>query len=189
MSSGFKISIAGIARAALAIALCLIPVTACSRSARPGGADISLAAVAIALVQGVQRGIGESKSMEAVWISNEKQWNSLIASIPAEALEIPPQPAAVPPDIDFTKYGVLLARMGEKPNGGYRLTLAADKAGIENREAQIPVRWSEPEPGFFYTQAITYPHLVIKVEKGAFGSIAVIDQNGHVKFRLSIPAE
>ena len=145
MSSSFQFSIAGIVRAYLALMLCLIPAAACSRSARPAGADISSAAVALILVQGVQRGIGESKSMEAVWISDEKRWNNLIASIPSEFLGIQPAPSAGP-DIDFTKYGVLLIRMGEKPNGGYRLTLTADEAKIENREARIPTRWSEPEP-------------------------------------------
>jgi len=123
--------------------------------------------------------------MDAVWISSEKQWNDLHASVPAEMLEILP-PSAVGPDIDFTKYGVLLIRMGEKPNGGYRLTLTADEASIENREARIPVRLSEPEEGFFYTQAIVYPHLVIKMEKGSFDGIAVVDQNGSVILRLSI---
>ena len=93
---------------------------------------------------------------------------------------------ATGPEIDFAKYGVLLIRMGEKPNGGYGLTLTADEANIENREVRIPVRLREPEEGFFYTQAIIYPHLVIKMEKGAFDSIAVVDQNGSVKLRLSI---
>ena len=184
MTSVFKVTAAGIVRFCLAIVLCLIPVAACSRSARPG-VDASLATVALVLLPGVQRGIGESKSMEAIWISDERQWNNLVKSIPADRLEIPPPPAAVP-DVDFTKYGVLLIRMGEKPNGGYRLALTADEARIENREALIQVRWSEPEPGFMYTQAIVYPQLVIKMEKGAFDSIAVVDQNGTVRLRLSV---
>ena len=184
MLSVFNVSIAGIARASLALFLCALPVAACSRSARPG-ADVSSASVSLTLINGVQRGIGISQSMEAVWISDEEQWNNLIASIPAGRFEIMPQPVAGP-DIDFTKYGVLLIRLGEKPNGGYGLTLTADEAAIENREARIPVRLSEPEPGYMYTQAIVYPHLVIKMEKVAFDGIAVIDQNGSVKLRLSI---
>ncbi|MCL2878275.1 MAG: protease complex subunit PrcB family protein, partial [Acidobacteria bacterium] len=95
------------------------------------------------------------------------------------------QPVAVP-DVDFTKYGVLLIRLGEKPNGGYGLKLTADAARIENREAQIPVHLSEPEPGFLYTQAIIYPHLAIIIEKGSFDSIAVVDQNGIVILRLPV---
>jgi hypothetical protein len=183
----FKVSAAGIVRVCLAVALCLFSAAACSRSARPGIESASLASVALILLHGVQSGIGvgASKSMEAVWISNEKQWNDLLASVPSDMLEILPQTAAGP-DVDFTKYGILLIRLGEKPNGGYGLTLTSDEAKIENREARIPVRLSEPEPGFFYTQAIVYPHLVIKMEKGAFDSIAVVDQRGSIKLRLPV---
>jgi hypothetical protein len=184
MLSVFNVSIAGIAKALLALFLCVLPVAACSLSAKTG-TDVSRASVALTLLHGVQRGIGESQSMEAIWISDEEQWNNLIASIPAESLEIMPEPVPAP-DIDFTKYGVLLIRLGEKPNGGYGLTLTADKAAIKNREARIPVRLSEPEEGYMYTQAIVYPHLIIKMEKGAFDGIAVIDQNGSVKLRLSV---
>ena len=185
MPSIFKGYSVVIIKVCLAIALFLIPVASCSRSARPGAESLSLASVALVLLHGTQRGIGFSMSMEAKWISSKKQWDDLLASIPAEALEILPQPAAGP-DVDFTKYGVLLIRIGEKPNGGYRLTLTAEEARIENREALIPVHLSEPEPDGFYTQALVYPHLVIKMEKGAFDGIAVVDQNGSVKLRLSI---
>ena len=186
MSSFFKVFNTEIAGICLAFALCLLSVAACGRSARPAAAEpVSLASAALILLPGVQRGIGVSKSMDAIWISNEKQWHDFLASIPAGNLEILPQP--IPdPEVDFTKYGVLLIRLGEKPNGGYRLALAADKAGIENREAKIQVLISEPEPDGIYTQAIVYPHLVIEMEKWDFDSIAVIDQNGEVKLRLSI---
>jgi hypothetical protein len=186
MHSVFKVSPAGLVGGFLALAavMCLILPAACGRSARPGVDSASPASVSLILISGVQRGIGESKSAEAVWISDEKQWNRLISSIPVETLGIPPQSAGAA-DIDFTKYGVLLIRMGEKPNGGYRLTLTADTASVENREARIPVRWSEPEPEYMYTQAIVYPYIVVKMEKGAFDNIAVVDQKGLVGLRVS----
>ena len=186
MSSFFKVSINGVVRMCLAAAICLAPLATCIRSAKPSAEPLSLASVALILISGVQRGIGESESEEVVWVSDEKQWNSLISSIPAESLEILPEPAD-DPDIDFSKYGVLVIRMGQKPNGGYRLELTADKARIENREAQIQVRWGEPEPDFMYTLAIVHPYLVVKMEKGAFDSIAVIDQNGLVRLRARTP--
>ena len=186
MSSFLKVFNTGIAGICLAAALCLLSVAACSRSARPAAAEpVSLASAALILLPGVQRGIGVSKSMDATWISSEKQWRDLLTSIPTIHLEILPQP--VPdPEVDFTKYGVLLIRLGEKPNGGYRLALANNEAVIENREAKIQVVISEPAPDGIYTQAIVYPHLVIEIEKGNFDRIAVIDQDGTVKLRLSI---
>jgi len=186
MSTIFKVFITVTPGICLAAALCLLSVAACRHSARPGGTKPEpLASVALILLPDVQRGIGVSKYMEAIWISNEKQWHDILASIPEEHLEILPQP--VPdPEVDFKKYGVLLIRLGEKPNSGYRLALAADKAEIKKREAKIQVLISEPEPDGIYMQAIVYPHLVIKIGKGDFDNIAVIDQNGEVKLRLSI---
>ena len=178
-----KISGVGVVGTCLAITLCLFSAAACGRTVRTG---VESASVALILLNDVQQDIGMSNSMEAIWISSEKQWRDIIAAIPKiELMEIPTQPVVVP-DVDFARYGVLLIRIGEKPNGGYGLTLTADEATIENREARIPVRLSEPEPGFLYTQAIVYPHLVIKMEKGAFDGIAVVDQNGSVKMRLSV---
>ena len=185
MSSAFKNSINGFLKVGPVVILCLLAFTTCSRSARPGAEPASLASVALILISSDQWGFGESKSEEAIWVSDEKQWNSLTSSIPAESLEIMPRPAERP-DIDFTKYGVLVIRMGEKPNGGYRLTLAADVARIETREARISVLWGEPEPDYMYTLAIVHPQLIIKMEKGAFDSIAVVDQNGLVKLRTRI---
>ena len=177
MSSIFKIC--------LSLVLFTIPVMTCSQFAWPGVKPVSFASVTLILLSGPPRGIGELKSEEAVWISNEKQWNDLVASTPPSGIfDISPQTAPAAPDIDFTKYGILLISMGQKPNGGYGLSLTAEEAVIENREARIPVRWSEPEPNGLYTQALVYPQLVIKMEKGAFDSIAVVDQNGLVRMRL-----
>ena len=90
------------------------------------------------------------------------------------------------PHVDFEKYGVLLIRMGEKPTGGYLLQLMENTAKVENRTAMVPVRWIEPEKGAFTTQAITFPYLMIRMAKGSFDRIAVVDQDGTVRFRLDL---
>jgi len=180
-----KGSTAGAIRTSLMIALCFLSVAAYSQCGQSDAESVSLASVALILLDGVQSGIGVSTSMEAYWISSEKQWDDILASVPALMLEISPE-SAQKPDVDYAKYGVLLIRMGEKPNGGYRLALMSDDAKIENREARIQVRYSEPEPDGIYTQAFVYPHLVIKMEKVAFDRIAVVDQNGSVMLRISI---
>ena len=177
---------AGAIRNSLMIALCFFSVAAYSQCGQSDAEPVSLASVALILLDGVQSGIGVSESMEAYWISSEKQWDDILASVPALMLEILPEPATGRPDVDYSKYGVLLIRMGEKPNGGYRLALMSEYAQIENREARIQVHYSEPEPDGIYTQAFVYPHLVIKMEKGAFDRIAVVDQNGSVILRISI---
>jgi len=176
---------AGAIRTSLMITLCLLSVAAYSQCGQSDAEPVAIASVALILLDGVQSGIGVSESMEAYWISSEKQWDDVLASVPVLMLEIPPE-SEKKPDVDYSKYGVLLIRMGEKPNGGYGLALMSDDAKIENREARIQVRYSEPEPDGMYTQALVYPHLVIKMEKGAFDGIAVVDQNGSVMLRISI---
>jgi len=185
MFSIFKGSTGRIAGICLAIVLGIIPMVACDPSGNTDPEPVSLASVALILLNGVRDSVGVSQSTEAVWISNEGQWNDLVESAADEMMEILPEPAPGL-DVDFSEYGILLIRMGEKPNSGYSLTLTVDEAVIENREARITTHWGEPEPDGIYFQALTYPYLVIKMEKGSFDSIAVIDQNGTVKLNLSI---
>ena len=186
MYSVIKTLSTGSAGFCLVLTICTIMMFAvsCDNDIQPN-TDVSPTSVSLVLVTGLSDRIGEVDAADTVWITSENQWSDLIASIPAGLMEIPPQPVILP-DVDFEKYGVLLIRMGTKPNGGYGLALSADEAIIENREARIPVRWSEPEPEFLYTQAIVYPYLVIRMEKGPFDTIVVVDQNGQVKLRLSI---
>ncbi len=154
-----------------------ITLSACGRSSREVSTPLTLTGISSGL-----ENLGESTSTEAVWISSEDQWAGLIDRTSGNA-RILIQPVARP-HVDFAKYGVLLIRMGEKPTGGYRLQLMADTAEVENRTALVPVRWIEPEKGAFTTQAITYPYLMIRIPKGSFDRIAVVDQDGTVRFRL-----
>jgi hypothetical protein len=156
-----------------------VTLSACGQSPREVPAPLTLTAVSSGL-----ENLGDSKSMEAVWISSEDQWTGLIDRTSGNA-KILIQPVARP-HVDFAKYGVLMIRMGEKPTGGYRLQLMADTAEVENRTALVPVRWIEPEKGAITTQAITYPYLMIRIPTGSFDRIAVVDQDGTVRFRLDV---
>jgi hypothetical protein len=59
-------------------------------------------------------------------------------------------------------------------------------AKIESGMAIIHVRWIEPEKGSITTQMITYPYLMIRMAKGAFDRITVIDQNEIVRATVEI---
>ena len=182
ISKGSTGRIAGIC---MAIILGIIPLVTGNPSDHAYAEPVALASVALILLCGVRESIGVSQSMETIWVSSEKQWNDLVESSAAEMNETLPEPAP-DLDVDFSQYGILLIRMGAKPNNGYSLTLTADEAIVENREAKILTHWGEPEPDGIYFPAFVYPYLAIKMEKGAFDNIAVIDQNDAVMMRLSI---
>ena len=156
-----------------------VALSACGQSSREVSTPLTLTAISSGL-----ENLGESKSMEAVWISSEDQWAGLIDRTSGNA-RILIQPVARP-HVDFAEYGVLLIRMGEKPTGGYRLQLMADKANVENRIALVPLQWIEPEKGAITTQVITYPYLMVRMAKGSFDRIDVVDQDGTVRFRLDV---
>jgi hypothetical protein len=160
-----------------------LPSVAC-RDVRPATA---IAPLSLSLLHSGSFGGfgGESKSPEAVWITDENQWRDLLART-SEVLDASPATGIEELDIDFAGYGVLLIRMGDKPTGGYGLRLSVTAAQITNRTATVPVQWIEPGEGSITTQAITSPYIVVKMAKGPFDSIAIVDQDGAVRLRLSL---
>lgn len=126
--------------------------------------------------------VGVSKTLGCMWITNEDQLFGLMDRV-AKGTKIPARPIA-PLEIDFAEYGVLVVWMGQMPTGGYALELMAETAEIKNQTALVPVRWIEPKKGSLTVQIITNPYLMIRLAKGNYDTIAVIDQNGLVKIQI-----
>lgn len=87
------------------------------------------------------------------------------------------------PDVDFDADGVLVIWMGQRRTSGYSLELAPDAAVVDGRVARVPVRWVEPEEGMLTPQVITHPYLLLRLPRGHYDSIAVVDQEGTVRLR------
>ncbi|MEW8204748.1 MAG: protease complex subunit PrcB family protein [Candidatus Thiodiazotropha taylori] len=77
--------------------------------------------------------------------------------------------------------------MGQQPSGGYALKLLSDKLVIEEQTATFALQWSKPEPGMAQVQMITYPCLYLKVAKGDYTRLAVVDEEGNQKHSLDLP--
>jgi hypothetical protein len=116
------------------------------------------------------------KEPGGLWIASEEK-KELLASRRNKDANLPGRVPAVP-EIDFSEYGVLLIWMGRQPTGGFALELMADEAEIEKRTAVVPVRWIEPQKGAMVIQMVTNPFLSIRIAKGGFDQIAVVDPNG-----------
>jgi PrcB C-terminal len=87
---------------------------------------------------------------------------------------------------DPSAEGLLWIHMGTRPTGGYRLVLAAPTARLRGGVATIHVRWQEPAPGSFVTQAITSPCLLLKMPKKGIEQVVIKDQNDRTRFLISL---
>ena len=118
----------------------------------------------------------DEKEPGGIWIADRKQLDDFsIRHIKKTKIG---GTSDFPEKIDFSKEGMLIVWMGLKPTGGHALQTVADQAAIENRSAIVPIRRITPEQGAMLTQVITQPYLMLRVGKGDFDSIAIVDPDG-----------
>ncbi len=86
--------------------------------------------------------------------------------------------------IDWSRYGLVWIRMGQKPTGGFGLRLASSEALAEHGAAIVKVQWLEPRKGDYVTQMITSPCMLLKLPRSGFKEIAVVDQSGRSRARV-----
>ena len=155
---------------------------ACAHSLRTESGQVTLTKI-----RSGQQMAEASKTPGCKWVANENQFSGLLNRI-GKGTRIPTKPITLP-EIDFAAYGVLAIWMGQMPTGGYALELMTETAEIKNQTALVPVRWIKPKRGLLTTQIITHPYLMIRMGKGNYKSIAVIDHNGLVKTRVDLTDE
>lgn len=73
--------------------------------------------------------------------------------------------------VDFDREHVVLAALGQKPTGGYSVTLVS--SAITDDTLELFVRVREPEPGMLVTQALTTPCAAIAVTASGWSDIRI----------------
>ena len=73
--------------------------------------------------------------------------------------------------IDYQREHIVLASIGQKPTGGYSVTL--DSSEIRGGTLELRVRVAEPAPGTIVTQALTTPCAVIAVTAEGWDDIQI----------------
>jgi hypothetical protein len=73
--------------------------------------------------------------------------------------------------VQFEREHIVLAAIGQKPTGGYSVTL--DSSEIRSGTLELTVRVSEPAPGTMVTQALTTPCAVIAVTAKGWDDIQI----------------
>lgn len=127
----------------------------------------------------------DEKAPGAIWIANQKQFDEFsMRHVRKTKIGGTSSSSA---KIDFSKEGMLIVWMGLKPTGGYGLQAVADRAAIENRSAIVPIRRITPKKGAMLIQAITRPCLRLRLGKGEYDSITIVDPDGPA--RIVVPVE
>jgi hypothetical protein len=88
--------------------------------------------------------------------------------------------------VDFSREGLLMVAMGQKPTGGYGLELNRKVAVVSDNAAVVSLSWIEPQKGAIVPQLITNPCLVIVLPKGSYSQIRLLDQNAHLRLQVYI---
>ncbi len=102
------------------------------------------------------------QSASQVVIDNSEQWNDLWQRHTCNTEPPPPVP-----QVDFTRYSVVVVFAGEQPTGGYLVEiLSAETSGSQTQEQlAITVQHRQPKAGDFVTEALTYPYHMIRIPK------------------------
>jgi len=93
-------------------------------------------------------------------IRTPEEWASLWRQ--THAGQVPP-PAA--PKIDFTTQMVLAVFMGERPSGGYAITI--EEVAVGDKDVHVTFREQSPPPDAITAQVLTQPYHIVVVKKSA----------------------
>jgi len=85
----------------------------------------------------------------------ETRWNELYS----HRREVPD-----PPSIDFEERVVVFAALGQRPTGGYGITLDRAVHDADEGVVELTVREVRPGQGCMVTQALTFPYLLATVD-------------------------
>ena len=79
--------------------------------------------------------------------------------------------------VDFERERVVLAALGQKPTGGYSVTLVS--SAIEDDTLELVVSIREPQPGMLVTQALTTPCAAIAVTASGWSDIRITPEQNN----------
>ena len=82
------------------------------------------------------------------------------------------------PQIEWDTHGLVLIHMGQKSTGGYGLELLRRRALLKGGTAYVRINWKQPPAKAIVTMMITSPCLLVKIQRGDYNSVAIIDQSG-----------
>ena len=123
-----------------------------------------------------------TKEPNAQLLTNEAAYSNAFADITAGQFGARP----ILPAVDFSHFAVLLVRMGQKRTTGYALSLARPIAEQSRDGLRLQLKWRAPAPGSITGQMITSPCILLRIPRGNFSEIQVLDQKGETRIALRL---
>ena len=118
------------------------------------------------------------------WVTNFEQFRAIVEKLGKLQFSDNPLPVA---EVDFDRYWALLIEMGQKPTGGYSVSLNKFSSHISNKSAVIHLNWNIPDEGAMVTQMVTSPYLMLRLSKSEFKKVVVVDQDERTLFSVDVP--
>lgn len=118
-------------------------------------------------------------SPSATWIDNTRQLETRVTQIRSTLLG--GKPLALP-EPDFQHEIALLVEMGQQPTAGYRIALTGvGDLHITHDKAHLALDWIHPPDGAIVAQITSSPCLLLKLERGNYTSVQVLNRQGNIK--------
>lgn len=118
------------------------------------------------------------KGLRFLVVSRAEAFAALYGQIASLTLPKPPTPA-----VDFTKYRVLAAFMGEKSTAGYSIRFA-ESARRLGRRVEVPVLESIPAKDAILAQVVTNPYVIAIIARDNYTEVTFVDEMGVVLARI-----
>jgi hypothetical protein len=87
---------------------------------------------------------------------------------------------------DQDQFWIVRVDMGRQASGGYGLRLMSEQLEISSDTARVALEWLRPKAGIAQIQALTYPCLYLKIAKGNYSRLEIVDQEGVIRHHLSL---
>lgn len=125
----------------------------------------------------------EQESAAVAWIDDDERLRQVYA-----AMGVPPRgDDALRRRLDMGRGGAVWVQMGQRPTGGYGLSLPEAPAHLTDGVLTLRVRFEQPGPNAMVTQVVTSPCLLVAVDGRGFGRIRVVDEDGQVRADAAVP--
>ena len=119
----------------------------------------------------------------AAWLDNEEELSLVYKRVRKHIIGSGGMKA---PQVDFSKDGLLLVEMGQRPTSGYELDIADEKVLVNKGTVIIKIYRREPERESMLAQVITSPCIMIKLPLGNYSLISIRDQNNEIYTEVNI---
>lgn len=115
-----------------------------------------------------------NRHLQFMVISEKDNFNEVYGRI--RSLELP-RPSI--PEIDFNKYRVLVALMGQKPTAGYSIYF--DNSFLyRNNEIEVKIIFHVPPPDAVLPTVVTRPYAIAKIKKDSYKKVKFVNEEGEI---------